>query len=79
MNACITNSHPVFPSPDIERTAEFYVAVLGFRAVKYLDVKEPHICLYRDNTEIILTSANTVRVYPNKKRFRTNSLTLDVS
>lgn len=50
-------SHPVFPTPDINRTAEYYEKVLGFDAVKYLDASEPHICLYRDFTEIILTAA----------------------
>ena len=37
--------------------------------VKYLDAQEPHICLYRDNTEIILTRANTERVYPNRELY----------
>lgn len=55
----------VFPCGDIERTAEYYECVLGFRAVKYLDVIEPHICLYRDNIEIILTCANQ-SVKPNR-------------
>lgn len=59
-------SHCVFPSPDIEKTADFYTEVMGFRAVRYLNAKEPHICLYRDHTEIILTSANTDRVFPNR-------------
>ena len=59
----------VFPAPDIERTSEFYVKVMGFRAKKYLDVKEPHICLYRDNTEIILTLASTGKVYPNRELY----------
>lgn len=59
-------SHCVFPSPDIERTTKFYVEVMGFRAVRYLATNEPHICLYRDSTEIILTVANTNKVYPNR-------------
>ncbi len=59
----------VFPTPDIERTSEFYEKVMGFRAVKYLDVKEPHICLYRDDTEIILTVARTDKVYPNRELY----------
>lgn len=62
-------SHSVFPTPNIERTSEFYVAVMGFRAVKYMSAKEPHICLYRDNTEIILTSTNTDKVYPNRELY----------
>ena len=44
----------IFPCDDIEKTGEFYEKKLGFRKVEYLDVEQPHICLYRDNTEIIL-------------------------
>ncbi len=69
MERLLIESHCVFPTPDIERTAEFYSAKLGFRAVPYLDVKEPHICLYRDTTEIILTKANTERVFPNRELY----------
>lgn len=36
----------MFPTPNIEETAKFYNEVMRFRIVKYLDVKEPHICLY---------------------------------
>jgi len=59
----------IFPTPDIERTSEFYESVMGFRAVKYLDVKEQHICLYRDDTEIVLTKASTDKVYPNRELY----------
>ena len=52
----------IFPSPDIKKTAGFYVSKLGFRAVEYLKSTEPHICLYRDNIEIILLQANTNNV-----------------
>ncbi len=62
-------SHCVFPTPDIHRTAEFYSARLGFRAAAYLDAMEPHICLYRDSTEIILTKANAERVLPNRELY----------
>ena len=48
----------VFPTPNIEETAKYYNEIMGFRIVKYLDAKEPHICLYRDSTEIVLTQAN---------------------
>lgn len=44
----------IFPCDDIEKTASFYEDKLGFRAVKYLTVAEPHICLYKDDVEIIL-------------------------
>jgi catechol 2,3-dioxygenase-like lactoylglutathione lyase family enzyme len=62
-------SHPVFPTPDIIRTAEFYEKVFGFRAVKFLDAKEPHICLYRDSTEIILTKSKGQAVIPNRELY----------
>jgi len=39
----------VFPTPNIEETAKYYYEIMGFRIVKYLDVKESHICLYRDS------------------------------
>ncbi len=44
----------ILPCADIEKTADFYSQKLGFKAVKYLDVSEPHVCLYRDSVEIIL-------------------------
>ena len=56
----------IFPVPDIEKTAEFYVSALGFRAVPYLNCQEPHICLYRDDAEIILLKSNTEKVLPNR-------------
>ena len=62
-------SHCVFPVPDIERTAEYYRVMLGFRRVDYLDAKEPHICLYRDGVEFILTKAKADRVYPNRELY----------
>ena len=65
----LTASHCVFPTPDIYKTAEFYVEKLGFRRVDYLDAKEKHICLYRDGVEFILTQANTQRVYPNRELY----------
>lgn len=59
-------SHPVFPTPDIKATAAYYSSKLGFRADEYLSSEERHICLYRDNAEIILTSANK-KVCPNRE------------
>ncbi len=60
-------SHCVFPTPDIQKTAEFYVEKLGFSQVDYLDAREKHICLYRDGVEVILTQANSQRVFPNRE------------
>jgi catechol 2,3-dioxygenase-like lactoylglutathione lyase family enzyme len=62
-------SRCVFPSPDILKTSEYYEKILGFRAVQYLDAKEPHICLYRDSEEIILTKSNGKTVIPNRKLY----------
>ena len=62
-------SHCVFPTPDIENTSKFYTEKMGFRAISYLAVKEPHICLYRDATEIILTKSNGQRVIPNRELY----------
>ena len=56
----------IFPVPNIEKTAEYYVSKLGFRAVPYLECKETHTCLYRDDTEIILLQANTDSITPNR-------------
>ncbi len=69
MPATLFMSHCVFPTPDILRTADYYEQVLGFRAVRYLDAKEPHICLYRDHTEIILTRSNGQAVVPNRELY----------
>jgi catechol 2,3-dioxygenase-like lactoylglutathione lyase family enzyme len=59
----------IFPTPNIEKTAAYYNEVMGFRVVKYLNVKEPHICLYRDNIEIVLTKANSSKVYTNRELY----------
>lgn len=62
-------SHPVFPVPDIGKTAEYYRQQLGFRRVDYLDAKEKHICLYRDGVEIILTDSGGRKVIPNRELY----------
>ena len=59
----------VFPTPNIEETAKYYNEIMGFRIVRYLNVKEPHICLYRDSTEIVLTQANSKKVFPNRELY----------
>lgn len=55
----------ILPCEDIERTAEFYENRLGFTSKKYLEVTEPHICLYRDSVEIILIKVLTGNFKPN--------------
>ena len=71
MRARICHSHPVFPCLDVRRTAAYYRDVLGFAVVEYLDAAEPHICLYRDGVEIILTQAKADRsfILPNHELY----------
>lgn len=69
MKANLYSILAVFPTPNIKRTAQYYSEVLGFKAVEYLDVNEPHICLYRDEIEIVLTKANSDKVYPNRELY----------
>jgi catechol 2,3-dioxygenase-like lactoylglutathione lyase family enzyme len=69
MNSKLTSVNCVFPTPNIDKTAKYYEEILGFTVVKYLDAQEPHICLYRDRTEIILTKSNGQEVIPNRKLY----------
>jgi len=66
MEKRLLQSHLIFPTHDIIRTSEYYEKVLGFNVVKYLEVAEPHICMYRDDTEIILTVSQKQKVIPNR-------------
>lgn len=69
MDKMLLMSHCVFPTPDILRTANFYEQQMGFKAVPFLDAGEPHICLHRDSTEIILTKSNGQKVLPNRELY----------
>lgn len=69
MKNILLKSHCVFPTPDIIKTANFYEQKMGFKAVRYLETTEPHICLYRDYTEIILTKTNGQKVIPNRELY----------
>lgn len=55
----------IFPCSDIRKTAEYYEQKLGFKAVEYLQSTEPHICIYKDDIEMILTQANG-EIKPNR-------------
>lgn len=69
MTKLLLMSHCVFPTPDIIKTANFYEQKMGFRAVHYTNTTEPHICLYRDTTEIILTKSQGQKVIPNRELY----------
>lgn len=66
--ASLLSSCPVFPCVDIDVTAAYYRDVLGFEVVPYLDATEPHVCLYRDAVEIILTVARPEPDASNRSR-----------
>jgi len=65
----LLQSHSIFPTLSIEQTAAYYSQYLGFQVVPYLDTEEPHICLYRDDTEIILTQSQGQKVIPNRELY----------
>ncbi|WP_331456859.1 glyoxalase [Bacillus sp. CHD6a] len=66
MKNLLIESHCIFPSHDILKTAGFYEQKMGFKAVHFLKANEPHICLSRDTTEIILTKTNGQKVISNR-------------
>ncbi|WP_368505148.1 VOC family protein [Alkalihalophilus sp. As8PL] len=66
MKNLLIESHCIFPTQNIIKTANFYEEKMGFKAVHYLNANEPHVCLYRDTTEIILTKTNGQKVIPNR-------------
>lgn len=57
----------IFPTSDFSKTSQFYERI-GFRAVNYLEAAEPHVCLYRDSIEIVLTQTDA-EVVPNRIRY----------
>lgn len=69
MKNLLIESHCIFPSEDIIKTANFYEQKMGFKAVHYLSANEPHICLYRGTTEIILIKTNGQKVIPNRELY----------
>ena len=61
-----THCLQMFPSVNMAATAEFYER-MGFRVVRYLDSSEPHVCLYMDQVEIVLTQSNQEAIIPNRE------------
>lgn len=66
MSGGLRSSLQIFPSAAFLETKEFYER-LGFRAVCYMESSQPHICLYRDAVEIILTKSSLERICPNRE------------
>ncbi|HTX93336.1 MAG TPA: VOC family protein [Anaerolineales bacterium] len=59
----------VFVCPRVEKTAEYYREVLGFRVVEHYEQAEKFAALYRDAVEIVLVQANQGEVLPNRERY----------
>ncbi len=66
MKSELSHSLLILPVPDLNKTAEFYENKLNFKAIKYLNVNQPHVCLYRDFIEIVLTKSKLSEVKPNR-------------
>jgi hypothetical protein len=58
----------IFPCPNMQATAAYY-ETLGFRADTYLSGAEPHIRLYRDQINLMLTQSALNRIFPNRKQY----------
>jgi catechol 2,3-dioxygenase-like lactoylglutathione lyase family enzyme len=56
----------IFPSATLLETKKFYESI-GFRAICYLESSQPHICLYKDSIEIILTRSKLEKIHPNRE------------
>lgn len=67
MNKGFSHCLQIFPTSNFEKTSEFYERI-GFRAVNCFDAAEPHVCLYKDSVEIVLTKTE-VEVVPNRIRY----------
>jgi catechol 2,3-dioxygenase-like lactoylglutathione lyase family enzyme len=67
--AVLTNIAPVFVSPDVRRTAEYYRDVLGFELVENYESAEPFATLYRDSVEIVIVQATRGEIEPNAQRY----------
>ncbi|MCV4231612.1 glyoxalase [Virgibacillus sp. LDC1] len=67
MNKGFSHCLQIFPTSNFEKTSEFYERI-GFRAVNYFDAAEPHVCLYKDSIEIVLTKTE-IEVVPNRIRY----------
>ena len=65
----LIESHCVFPVPNLVKTATYYEDYLRFKSIHWMDATEPHICIYRDGIEIILTQANSSRVFPHRELY----------
>lgn len=64
VNAC-----PVFLVEDVQRSAGFYVNILGFTYAKHLDKNDKFIAIYRDSIEIILVEKIKGEIESNQSKY----------
>ena len=69
MSSKLTHCAGVFPTRDIEKSVEYYIRYLGFRAERHFDNFEPFAALYRDDIEIIFVKAKIGDVVSNRDRY----------
>lgn len=67
--ARLVNAVIVFIAPDVQKTAEYYRDVLGFRVVEHFDREEKFAALYRDEIEIVIVQLKCGEVSPNQARY----------
>ena len=63
------NLCPVFLSPNIKRTVQFYTEKLGFKSAKHYDKIENFATLYRDDIEFVFIQAKRGKVISNTRRY----------
>ncbi len=68
-NPRLANAAVVFVTPDVQKTAEYYRDVLGFRVAEHFDKEEKLAALYRDAVEIIVVQSKHGTVLSNQERY----------
>jgi catechol 2,3-dioxygenase-like lactoylglutathione lyase family enzyme len=64
-----TNVCPVFISPGVRRTVDFYVGALGFKFAKHFDKADTFATVYRDDIEIVIVQKRKGEVESNEARY----------
>jgi hypothetical protein len=55
------------PSVRIKETESFYTGKLGFISSDYMSSAQPHICLYRDMSQVVLFKSAMGKIVPNRE------------
>ena len=68
-DAKLVHCAAVFLTENVERTAQYYQDILGFRVVTHYDQSEKFAALYRDEVEIVVVQARFGPVLANRQRY----------